>query len=126
MFHGAVSSGPLASIVDIAPNYAGIVLGISGTIGVLPGFISPYIVGILTLGNQSFESWKNVFLISAAMLIGCGILYVCFADSALQEWNGHSTRTIDKELQLLNQEFKAKDIKKPPLDNKNESLNLKI
>ena len=53
MFHGAVSSGPLASIVDIAPNYAGIVLGISGAIGVLPGFISPYIVGILTLGNVS-------------------------------------------------------------------------
>lgn len=54
MFHGAVSSGPLASIVDIAPNYAGIVLGISGMIGVLPGFISPYIVGILTLGNVGY------------------------------------------------------------------------
>lgn len=48
---GAVSTGPLASIVDIAPNYAGIVLGMSGMIGVLSGFISPTIVGKLTLGN---------------------------------------------------------------------------
>lgn len=53
MFHGAVSSGPLASIVDMSPNYAGIVLGISGMIGVLPGFISSYIVGIMTLNNVS-------------------------------------------------------------------------
>ena len=60
------------------------------------------------------------------MLIGSGVLYVCFADSTLQEWNGHSTRAIDKELQLLNQEFKDKDIKKPSLDDKNDSLNLKI
>lgn len=51
MVHGAVSSGPLASLVDIAPNYAGINLGISGMISVLPGFISPIIVGYL--GNVS-------------------------------------------------------------------------
>lgn len=50
-FHGAVSTGPLANIVDLSPNYAGVVLGISGMIGVLPGFISPIIVGILTYQN---------------------------------------------------------------------------
>ncbi|KAI8123658.1 hypothetical protein FF38_12474 [Lucilia cuprina] len=120
MFHGAVSSGPLASIVDIAPNYAGIVLGISGMIGVLPGFISPYIVGILTLGNQTFESWKHVFLISATMLIGAGVLYVCFADSTLQDWNGHSPKSTDKELQLLNEEFKHKEPEKKPLEDESK------
>lgn len=56
------------------------------------------------------------------MLIGSGVLYVCFADSTLQDWNGHSTKSSDKELQLLNQEFK----KSPPLDEKNDSLNLKV
>ncbi|XP_061393380.1 sialin-like [Musca vetustissima] len=101
MFHGAVSSGPLASIVDIAPNFAGIVLGISGMIGVLPGFISPYIVGVLTLGNQTFESWKYVFLICAAMLIGSGVLYVLFAESTLQKWNDYNSRADDKELMQL-------------------------
>lgn len=53
MFHGAVSSGPLASMVDLSPNYAGIILGVSGMIGGMPGFISPFIVGILTQGNVS-------------------------------------------------------------------------
>lgn len=56
MFHGAVSSGPLASMVDLSPNYAGIVLGVSGMIGGMPGFISPFIVGILTQGNVSDAS----------------------------------------------------------------------
>lgn len=49
--HGAVTTGPLAGIVDLSPNYSGVLLGLSGMVGVLPGFISPAIVGRLTLGN---------------------------------------------------------------------------
>lgn len=63
MFHGAVSSGPLASMVDLSPNYAGIVLGVSGMIGGMPGFISPIIVGIITQGNVS--TWSCSFCCSS-------------------------------------------------------------
>lgn len=34
-----------------SPNYSGVLLGLNGMVGVSPGFISPYIVGILTFGN---------------------------------------------------------------------------
>ncbi|XP_067628286.1 sialin [Eurosta solidaginis] len=104
MFHGAVSSGPLAALVDVSPNYAGIVMGISGMIGVLPGFVSSYIVGIMTLGNQTIEAWKNVFLLCAGMLLVCGVLYVLFSDSTLQDWNSpkHAAVIDPKELESLN------------------------
>lgn len=48
---GAQSAGPLASMVDLAPRYSSILLGISATVCVLSGTISSYIVGILTLNN---------------------------------------------------------------------------
>lgn len=51
--HGAVSSGPLASLVDLSPNYSGITLGLAGTVSLMPGFISPVIVGKLTKDNVS-------------------------------------------------------------------------
>lgn len=51
--HGAVSTGPLASLIDISPNFSGITLGLTGMFAVLPGFISPLIVGSLTLNNVS-------------------------------------------------------------------------
>lgn len=57
MLQGSGSSGPLSSTIDIAPNYAGIVSGICGTVSSLPAFISPYIVGILTLNNVSFSNY---------------------------------------------------------------------
>ncbi|XP_065360360.1 sialin-like [Calliphora vicina] len=101
MFQGAGSSGPLSSMIDIAPNYAGIICGICSTIGCLPGFISAYLVGVLTLDNQTFEAWTNVFLICAVMLIGCGVLYVLFADSSVQKWNDYSQHNAIKDVQLL-------------------------
>ncbi|XP_017069533.1 sialin [Drosophila eugracilis] len=116
MFHGAVSSGPLASMVDLSPNYAGIVLGVSGMIGGMPGFISPYIVGQLTLNNQTIDAWKNVFLLSSVMLTGSGILYVLFSESTLQPWNGGCHQLPDpglKELQNLGANKEDEEEKKP-------------
>ncbi|XP_034245909.1 sialin [Thrips palmi] len=85
--HGSVSTGPLASMVDISPNFASIILGISGMISVLPGFISPIIVGQLTFQNQTVEQWQKVFGITAAQVIVCGVAYTLFAQSELQPWN---------------------------------------
>lgn len=88
MLHGAVSSGALASVVDVSPNFAGVSLGINSSFSVLTGFISPLIVGYLTIGRQnSIEPWKYVFAICATMQIICGVLYLLFSDSSLQEWN---------------------------------------
>jgi MFS family permease len=88
MLHGAVSSGALASVVDISPNFAGVSLGINSSFSVFTGFVSPLIVGYLTFGRQSsIEPWKYVFAICATMQIICGILYLLFSDSSLQEWN---------------------------------------
>lgn len=63
MIHGAVSTGPLANVIDISPNYSGIILGLTGTISVFPGFLSPYIVGKLTLNNVSIlQLHSNILL----------------------------------------------------------------
>ncbi|CAG9800583.1 unnamed protein product [Chironomus riparius] len=85
--HGAVSSGPLAAVIDISPKYAGVLLGIINMICAVPGFVSPIVVSYFTYQNQSTESWKIVYLISAFLLIISGIIYVIFADSTQRKWN---------------------------------------
>ncbi|XP_017767924.1 PREDICTED: sialin-like, partial [Nicrophorus vespilloides] len=101
--HGAVSTGSLASFVDLSPNYASVQLGLSGMISVLPGFISPAIVGILTYNNQTASQWQKVFWISAFMLIVPGILYLFFAKSELQDWNSPTTgdSALESEMKTL-------------------------
>ncbi|XP_066993790.2 sialin isoform X2 [Anabrus simplex] len=112
---GAVSTGPLASLVDIGPNFAGVVLGITNMITVAPGFISPIIVGKLTYQNQTSGQWQVVFLISAIMLFIAGILYLLFSSSDVQPWN--SSSIPEKEMKVLNSKEPAEEEEKLKLNN---------
>nr|CAD7402565.1 unnamed protein product [Timema cristinae] len=96
---GAVSTGPLASVVDISPNFASVMLGFSNMITAVPGLISPIVVGLLTLNNQTVAQWQIVYLITAAKAIVTGLFYVTFARSELEPWNDLGAAA--KELDLL-------------------------
>ncbi|XP_044726850.1 sialin-like isoform X2 [Chrysoperla carnea] len=50
-FGGACSSGNLANIIDIAPNFAGVILGLIQTLCVISGVLSPIIASAI-LSNQ--------------------------------------------------------------------------
>lgn len=45
---GLNASGYAVNILDIAPQYAGVIMGVTNVFGASPGFISPQIVGIVT------------------------------------------------------------------------------
>lgn len=101
--HGAVSSATLASIVDIAPNYAGITLGLVSTVAIMSGFVSPIIVGYITFENQTVEAWRHIYEICAAMLLITGTMYIWLNDTTLQEWNRPPRVANDaKEMKPLN------------------------
>lgn len=54
---GTFYSGIKANSLDIAPNYAGVIMAIANGTGSLAGVIGPYIVGLLTPNvSESFTS----------------------------------------------------------------------
>ena len=48
---GLNATGYAVNILDIAPRFAGVIIGISNVFGSMPGFISPMIVGYITTKN---------------------------------------------------------------------------
>ena len=62
---GACYSGYSCSHMDLAPRYAGTLLGITNTIASIPGFVSPVIAGALTENNVLST---NLFLKKIAMV----------------------------------------------------------
>ncbi|XP_069705476.1 sialin-like [Periplaneta americana] len=107
---GAVSTGALASFIDISPNFASIMLGISSMVSVVPGFISPIIVGHLTYKNQTVGQWQLVFIIATINLLVPGILYQFFSSSDLQPWNSPKEENHSEELQKLHSQQNKDDI----------------
>ncbi|XP_043295104.1 sialin isoform X5 [Cervus elaphus] len=82
---GFCSSGFSINHLDIAPSYAGILLGITNTFATIPGMIGPIIARSLTPENTIGE-WKTVFCIAAAINIFGAIFFTLFAKGEVQNW----------------------------------------
>ncbi|KAK4879138.1 hypothetical protein RN001_007284 [Aquatica leii] len=80
--------------LDIAPQHAGILMGLSNTFASLPGILSPIITGYIVTTPSEFE-WQIVFFIGSAIyLFGC-VFYGIFASGTLQPW-ATETETLNQ------------------------------
>lgn len=93
---GLNATGYAVNILDIAPKYAGVIIGISNVFGSMPGFISPQIVGYITTKNTAAE-WQVVFWITAAVY-GVGVIFFFLTVSGdKQPWADGITDALHKE-----------------------------
>ncbi|CAF4919716.1 unnamed protein product [Rotaria sp. Silwood1] len=96
-FLGLQTCGALISHLDIASNYAGTLVGITNTLGTIPSFVGPYIVGAITNNNQTIKAWRLIFNISAGIgAFGC-LAYCILFNGEEQSWNRieHEDDTIE-------------------------------
>ncbi|XP_036407704.1 sialin-like [Megalops cyprinoides] len=82
---GLCSSGYSINQLDIAPSYAGILLGISNTFATIPGMVGPVIGRALTHSN-TIEEWKIVFYISAGINVFGATFFTVFGRGNIQPW----------------------------------------
>lgn len=107
----AAYAGAMASIVDIAPNFAGPILAFAQTIHMTASFLSPAVAGLLTEKSQTLDAWRQVFLESACVACGTYIVYQIFGTGDIQAWNYPDQKypqSVQEDSQLLN-EFPEKN-----------------
>ncbi|KAG7197875.1 hypothetical protein KM043_016119 [Ampulex compressa] len=84
---GAIFVGHLCNQNDLAPNYAGILMGITNTPGTISAFILPALVGALMESGHTMERWRYVFWINiTAQVLAC-IIFLVFGSAKIQDWN---------------------------------------
>lgn len=93
-------TGSSVAIVDMSPNFCSILQGICGTIGMISGFISPALVSLFSrfYKDDPLEQWKLVWLVTGAVYVIPGMIFVLFSDSELQPWNEVKEKPADEEL----------------------------
>uniref|UniRef100_A0A8C7KFG3 Sialin n=1 Tax=Oncorhynchus kisutch TaxID=8019 RepID=A0A8C7KFG3_ONCKI len=86
---GIVASGFNINHLDIAPSYAGILLGITNSFATIPGMVGPVIARALTK-NNTIEEWQTVFYISAGINLFGAVFYTVFGQGVVQPWAVHN------------------------------------
>ncbi len=62
---GGIFGGVLVNLIDIAPNFAGLLMGVTNTAATIPGFLAPWTAGIIIdndVGRQKFMSYYDVYI----------------------------------------------------------------
>ncbi|XP_067047190.1 sialin-like [Acropora muricata] len=73
--------------LDIAPRYAGVLMGITNTAGTIPGIVGPFVVGVLTNNEPTRAQWQKVFYISAGVYVLGWLTFMLLASGKQQSWN---------------------------------------
>jgi ACS family sodium-dependent inorganic phosphate cotransporter-like MFS transporter 5 len=84
---GGKYSAYLSNHIDIAPNFAGTLLGVANCFATIPGWLAPLTAARLTNGQQTLEQWHKVFYIASLVYIfGC-VFYLIFGSGEVAPWN---------------------------------------
>ncbi|KAF8787044.1 putative inorganic phosphate cotransporter like protein [Argiope bruennichi] len=83
---GFAYNGQNLTLLDMSPEYAGTLLGITNTIANLTGFLTPLVVGALTDGRNTLHQWRIAFSITASLLAFASFVFIFFSTSNKQDW----------------------------------------
>ncbi|XP_036890203.1 sialin isoform X2 [Sturnira hondurensis] len=82
---GFCAAGFSINHLDIAPSFAGVLLGITNTFATIPGMVGPVIAKSLTPEN-TIREWQIVFWIAAVINVFGAIFFTLFAKGEVQNW----------------------------------------
>lgn len=77
--------GFVVNYMEIAPRYAGLIVGVGNTIACVGGILGPVVMSALTPHHTRGE-WLSLFYVTAAILFAGGIIYCLFGKGEVQEW----------------------------------------
>ncbi|XP_019853503.1 PREDICTED: sialin-like [Amphimedon queenslandica] len=89
---GMQLAGHSVAMLEMAPRYAGIIMGLCNTAGTLPGIIGPLITKLIAHANDSdtevlIEEWRNVFIIAAEVFLFGAAIFAILGDARKQSWS---------------------------------------
>lgn len=86
-FITASYAGPMANIVDIAPNLAGPVLAFAQTIHMSASFLNPVVNGWIVTNLTDIDQWKIAFITMAIIACSTYFMFHIYGTSEIQKWN---------------------------------------
>lgn len=91
---GALYSGFICNPQDIAPNFAGTVLGLTNCIGSIPGFVAPAVASAIVVEDDTdVTKWRTVWIITIVILSLETVQFLGLAQGRPQSWNSPEKKT---------------------------------
>lgn len=102
--NAACFCGYLVNHMDLSPNFAGPMMGVTNGLAGVTSIVAPLVVGAIVTNEKDSTQWRVVFFITGGVYLLCNTLFVIFGKATVQPWNEpsntSSTRALQNNLQL--------------------------
>ncbi|XP_017467115.1 PREDICTED: putative inorganic phosphate cotransporter [Rhagoletis zephyria] len=108
--NGGSTIGSTLNSLDLAPNHAGILMGLSNTIVNVVPILSPLLVGVIVTDKHNRSQWQIIFAIAALIFFVGNLFYIIWGTSETQSWNSsdfENERDVEKSTNKKVAEKKA-------------------
>ncbi|XP_029406031.2 putative inorganic phosphate cotransporter isoform X1 [Bactrocera dorsalis] len=103
---GATYLGFQVNHIDLSPNYAGTLMGITNGSANVMSALAPLAVGLVVTDVTNVVEWRIVFFIAAGFYFVGNLLFVIFGKTEVQSWNSPE-ETLAKRLNVVDAESPA-------------------
>ncbi|XP_039955773.1 putative inorganic phosphate cotransporter [Bactrocera tryoni] len=86
-FNAGATVGCVLSTIDLSPNHAGVVMGITNPVANIIPLITPLVVGIVVKDVHNRAEWQTVFIISATVFFVGNLIFIIFGSAEAQPWD---------------------------------------
>lgn len=101
--NAACFCGYLVNHMDLSPNFAGPMMGVTNGLAGVTSIIAPLIVGVILSDEEDPTQWRVVFFITGGVYLVCNALFVLLGRATVQPWNDtpntSSTMTLRNNIQ---------------------------
>ncbi|EFA02693.1 Putative inorganic phosphate cotransporter-like Protein [Tribolium castaneum] len=80
-------AGHCANMLDISPNFSGTICGLVNTVAAITVYFSTRIVGLLIRNGHTYENWRPLFWILAAVYGFGAVSYFVLCSGKVQSWD---------------------------------------
>ena len=122
----AIYCGHNINHMDLSPNFAGTLMGITNTIANFCSILAPLVHSVIVTDSTDLSQWKSIFFLSAIIYIVGNLLFILFGTSTIQPWNdpqnkikNSSSNTVDTS-SMENEHVREKEETRK--DNKNTDI----
>ncbi|XP_049312367.1 putative inorganic phosphate cotransporter [Bactrocera dorsalis] len=95
--NSAGNLGFLINHIDLAPNFAGVLMGMANSAANIMSLLAPLTVGFIVTDAKNVLQWRIVFYIASGMYFVGNLLFILFGQAKIQVWNYPKTRLPQRD-----------------------------
>ncbi|XP_076624577.1 putative inorganic phosphate cotransporter isoform X1 [Colletes latitarsis] len=97
----AVYCGHNVNHMDLSPNFAGTLMGVTNTAANVCSILAPLTAGIIVDDPTNVLQWRNIFFLSAVIYFLGNLIFILFGTSKIQKWNDPVKKEKDTVLNCV-------------------------